>query len=241
MKLWSSKIGIFVLIGALFLSVSSASAETIVLKSGKTVEGKIIEKTDKFVKIDFHGVELTYFNDEIQSIEKEKLNVASPQRESSSVNASPAEEIVNRGIEYARVGNYDEGIAEFNKAITIDPNNVNAYYNRGTVYFNKGNFDQAILDFNKAIEIEPKASNAYLNRSAAYFGKGNYDQAISDDSKVIEIDPEYAEAYISRAVAYYEKKEYDKAWEDVHKAEELGGGVNPEFLAKLKEASGRDK
>ncbi len=58
---------IFVLIGVLFLSVSSVFAETIVLKSGKTVEGKLIEKTDEYIKIDFQGVPLTYFKEEIAS------------------------------------------------------------------------------------------------------------------------------------------------------------------------------
>lgn len=46
------------------------SAETIILKSGKTVEGKIVEKTDKYIKIDFYGVPLTYFLDEIVSDEE---------------------------------------------------------------------------------------------------------------------------------------------------------------------------
>ena len=48
-------------------------AETIGLKSGKTVEGKLIEKTDKYIKIDFQGVPLTYFFDEIESIDAKKI------------------------------------------------------------------------------------------------------------------------------------------------------------------------
>jgi len=57
----------------LFLFVPTlASAEIIVLKSGKTMEGKLIEKTDKYIKIDFQGVPLTYYFDEIQSIDGEE-------------------------------------------------------------------------------------------------------------------------------------------------------------------------
>jgi len=48
-------------------------AETIVLKSGKTVEGKLIEKTDKYIKIDFMDVPLTYFFDEIESIDGKQV------------------------------------------------------------------------------------------------------------------------------------------------------------------------
>ncbi len=56
-----------ILVFVLFLTYP-LFAETIVLKSGKTIEGKIIEKTDKNIKIDFYGVTLTYSLDEIQSI-----------------------------------------------------------------------------------------------------------------------------------------------------------------------------
>ena len=45
------------------------SAETIILKSGKKIEGKTIEKTDKFIKIDFYGTTMTYYFDEIESID----------------------------------------------------------------------------------------------------------------------------------------------------------------------------
>jgi len=49
-------------------------AETVVLKSGKTVEGKLIEKTDKYIKIDFQGVPLTYFSDEIESVDRVNID-----------------------------------------------------------------------------------------------------------------------------------------------------------------------
>lgn len=53
-------------------------ADTVVLKSGQVIEGKIIENTAKFVKMDFDGVELTYFKDEIASVkQKSTANVAS--------------------------------------------------------------------------------------------------------------------------------------------------------------------
>lgn len=48
-------------------------AETIILKSGQTVEGKVIEKTEKYIKIDFESVPLTYFWDEVESIDGVKV------------------------------------------------------------------------------------------------------------------------------------------------------------------------
>jgi hypothetical protein len=47
-------------------------AETIQLKSGKTLEGKIVERTDSYIKLDTGlGFPLTYFLDEVSSISGE--------------------------------------------------------------------------------------------------------------------------------------------------------------------------
>jgi hypothetical protein len=51
----------FIPILLIFFIAPLCFAETIVLKSGKTIEGKLIEKTDEHIKIDFQGVPLTYF------------------------------------------------------------------------------------------------------------------------------------------------------------------------------------
>ncbi|MEW6009010.1 MAG: hypothetical protein AB1629_05180 [Candidatus Omnitrophota bacterium] len=66
-----------ILFFVLFIT-SPIFAETIILKSGKIIEAKIIEKTDKNIKVDFYGVPLTYFLDEIQSIGGAKVEVAQP-------------------------------------------------------------------------------------------------------------------------------------------------------------------
>lgn len=63
-----SKKIIIVLSLLFFVPLLSASAGTIILKSGKTVEGKILEKTDKSIKVDIDGIAITYYLDEIANI-----------------------------------------------------------------------------------------------------------------------------------------------------------------------------
>lgn len=73
---------IFTLI--LFLGLNSLYAETITLKTGKIVKGKIIEKNDRRVKIDITGTVVPYYMDEIASIgdakeaESIKINIPEP-------------------------------------------------------------------------------------------------------------------------------------------------------------------
>jgi hypothetical protein len=60
-------------------------AETIHLKSGKAVEGKIVERTDKYIKIDFYGVELTYFLEDIADIDGKQIGYADNQGQDKQV------------------------------------------------------------------------------------------------------------------------------------------------------------
>ena len=57
-------------------STPSMFAETIIFKSGKTVEGKILNKSSESIKVDIEGVPVTYFIDEIESIDGENISSA---------------------------------------------------------------------------------------------------------------------------------------------------------------------
>ena len=49
-----------------------------------------------------------------------------------------------RGSAYGRAGRYDEAIADFNKAIELDPNFARAYANRALVHRRNGDIEQAL-------------------------------------------------------------------------------------------------
>jgi hypothetical protein len=69
----------------LFFVPSFSFADVIFLKSGKTVEGKIIEKNDEYVKMRVFGVDLKYYSDEIASVNKEHLKTTPAPSESGRI------------------------------------------------------------------------------------------------------------------------------------------------------------
>ena len=77
-------------------------------------------------------------------------------------------------------GKYDDAIADFDKAIALDPNDAAAYGNRGNAYYSKGEVDRAIADYTKVIALNPNDAKAYYNRGNAYDDKGEVDRAIAD-------------------------------------------------------------
>lgn len=82
-------------IGFLVLAIMGlgilAFPDSIILKSGETIEGKIIEETNSYVKIDYVGVSLTYWKDDIKEIEKSNELGSSKE---PPVQAEPENEIV---------------------------------------------------------------------------------------------------------------------------------------------------
>ena len=118
----------------------------------------------------------------------------------------------NRGVAYRKKHQYDRAIADYSKAINLNPKFANAYYNRGFIYDVKRQYDRAIADYSKAINLNPKDANTYNNRDFVYWNKRQNDRAIADYDKAISLNPKYVEAYnnrgfanISRAIADFRK------------------------------------
>jgi len=107
-----------------------------------------------------------------------------------------------RGLAYFDKGLHDSAIADYGKAIKLDPKDAKTYYNRGRVYDDKGQYDRAIADFDTAIKLNPKFASAYENRGNAYNKKGQYDRAIADFDTAIKLYPKFASAYENRGNAY---------------------------------------
>ena len=150
-------------------------------------------------------------------------------RPSSSIRrwAGPIE---NRGAAYERKGDIDKAIADFTKAVEVNPKSARAYDFRGALYSKRNERDLAIADFEKAIAINPKYVNAYNNRGIVYGRKGEIEKAIADYTTAMEIDPKYTWAYNNRGLAYGRKGEIDKALADFDKAIELDPEVRPGLL-----------
>ena len=62
---------------------------------------------------------------------------------------------------------YKGEIADYNKAIEVDPKHHFAYYNRGIAKAYLKDYRGAIDDYSKVIEINPQYADAYSNRGIA--------------------------------------------------------------------------
>ena len=66
----------------------------------------------------------------------------------------------NRGLIYSELNNHEQAIANYNKAVDLDPNFADAYYHRGMTHQLMGNYQLAIKDFEKFLTLTPDAPEA---------------------------------------------------------------------------------
>jgi len=104
----------------------------------------------------------------------------------------------NRGNAYEQKNDHDKAIADYNKAIELDPKYAKAYNDRGNAYVQKGGHDKAIADYSKAIELNPKDDDAYTGRAWSYFKAGKAAQGLPDAERSLELYPHNAHALDTR-------------------------------------------
>jgi tetratricopeptide (TPR) repeat protein len=134
---------------------------------------------------------------------------------------------VERGRAFLTQGLPEPAIAEFNRAIALNPENVEAYASRGFARIKLGQFEQGIADYDQAIELAPDHPMLYNDRGFAYAEQGQFERAILDYTQAIELDPHHSHidyAYNNRGFAYGNLEKYEQAFRDFDRAVELNPG-----------------
>jgi protein O-mannosyl-transferase len=126
-------------------------------------------------------------------------------------NFDKADFYIASGIAYGMTGNYDAAIADLKIAISIDPQNAEAYNNLGLYYADKGVVDSAITALNRALTLKETFPEAWYNKGNAYAKGGLFDQAIASYNTAIQQKPEYTDAILNLGNCYAAQEKYTEA------------------------------
>jgi tetratricopeptide (TPR) repeat protein len=102
---------------------------------------------------------------------------------------SKYDDAIMDGASHLNTGKIEEALADYNRAIKIDPQKAAGYLGRANTLNIMGQYAQSITDYNIVIEINPKIANAYVNRGSAYSHLGEIEKAIADYEKGLALDP----------------------------------------------------
>lgn len=101
-------------------------------------------------------------------------------------NPKDADAYATRAYVYFKRRQFKEAIADYDKAISIEPKNPNHHMRRGMVNTVAGNLNAAIIDFTAAIALDGSLAEAYELRAQAYNLRktpGDEAQAAADKRK----------------------------------------------------------
>ncbi len=86
-----------------------------------------------------------------------------------------------------RTYNYDEAIADLNKAAKLEPDLAYIYYNRGNLLALSDRLPDAFEDYSRAIELDPGFGEAYFNRGIVQLYMKDTRKGLLDISKAGEL------------------------------------------------------
>lgn len=131
--------------------------------------------------------------------------------EISPKNIGDAQEAAVQGRALARSGKREEALAEFEKAIALDPYNAQALYGRGLIYQGEKQHEKAIEDFTAAHGLTPQRAEPLVARAVSYLALDKTQEAITDLDEAVQADANSATAWSYRGQAYERLGDKEKA------------------------------
>ncbi|MCM1982842.1 serine/threonine-protein kinase [Lyngbya confervoides] len=117
-----------------------------------------------------------------------------------------AQDWFDQANEKADQEDYEGAIADYTKAIELNPSWTSAYINRGFARRLARDYSGAIVDYTKALDLNPDSSLVYNNRGFARRLSSDNVGAIADYNKALEINKDWGSlgpwvAHTNRGVA----------------------------------------
>jgi tetratricopeptide (TPR) repeat protein len=100
----------------------------------------------------------------------------------------------NLGFLLARVGRLQEAVAEYQRALDREPENVEARSNLATVLVRQGKLDGAARQLGRALEIDPDNASAHTNLGVVLAQQGRFEPAAREFKEAVRLDPGQAQA-----------------------------------------------
>lgn len=127
-----------------------------------------------------------------------------------------------RGTMKFELGEFDGAVADFKKALRVNPRNAIAYLNWGNLKKRQNDVAGALKLYNAAIQCDPYLSAAYSNRGIVRDEKKDFQGAQQDFNRAISLNPKRAQFYNHRGRSKSDHSDYEGALKDFDQALQLG-------------------
>lgn len=139
----------------------------------------------------------------------------------------------NRGIEYVRRGQFNQGVEDLKQAQALNPNDFDTQNNLAAAYYNLKLYKDALVIYEEMIKLKPDFVPAYSNIGMVYEQLSNPAKAIWAYESAIRLNPTLIEPLNNLAGIYLDQGRIQEA----KKLYEAALGIDPHNEAILKNYS----
>ena len=100
------------------------------------------------------------------------------------------------GVKYYHDFDWDEAEATFQKALSLEPGNVNVLGHLGSLALTLGHLDEAIQFIKQALVIDPLKPILYIEQGANLTYSNRFVEAIVQYKKILELNPQVQRAHM---------------------------------------------
>jgi tetratricopeptide (TPR) repeat protein len=137
----------------------------------------------------------------------------------------------SQGDDLAAAGQYGQAIADYTRAINLNPKDPTAYLQRGLAYEKIRQYQKALEDYSKAIQLQPDDPELYMIRGMLFDIMNRPDSAVVDYSSAIRNNAAFAKAYYYRGLDLERAGQTEAALADFKSAATYG---STDAMTKLK-------
>jgi len=155
----------------------------------------------------------------VQNAESSQPLPAAPHTDPAK--AAESEKFFHQGLKLYEEYNYQEAIANYDKAIAANPANFKVYTAKGIALCFEGDYRGGMALIQKSLDMNPGYVPAFYDMAMAYKLQNNYDQSLYWFEKTILGDPKNTWSYYGIATIYADRGNAQEALKYLKRAIEL--------------------
>ncbi len=118
----------------------------------------------------------------------------------------------------SKLGNIDDAVNDYNKAININPKDMESYVNLSKLYNEAGKYENSITVAQKGLSIDSSQFRLYNNMADSLQKLKNFDLAVTAYQKSIDLNPSNPVIHFNLGICLKETKNFDDAIKSFQKA-----------------------
>ena len=124
---------------------------------------------------------------------------------------------------YLTLGDHDQALATFDKAIALTPDYAGNWHNKGICLFQQEVWADALTAFEKVIELDNEFIGGYINAARCHAALKQNEQALQAFDQALAIDSDNREALKGRGILHQLQEQHQQAVDDLSRV--IQGGA----------------